>query len=311
LALDTNGSGTISLKELDPTAHRILVNFKKWCDTEFGSVRSAFGIIDKDGSGAISRHEFTHGCRIFGYRSHHAMEVMKALDVDNNAQMKMIEMVFLDDWEFDDVGQMEALTQPQRRASGSRRASAARNGRGRAVASPGSARATVARTMSSNEIDGGEHLVGWQWNLHPNESRHRALRASASSASSSMPKKSLTAGTMPDAPEESTSMEEASMEAAAYNPCLSPGRAAWQSSRNRWVARHKAGDKTFVASLLGKEAADLTPAVVTREKPKAGTICLAEISRAGRRPAPGVPCQVLVRPESPEYSEVSELCELP
>merc|ERR1719265_2137608 len=42
LALDDDLSGTISLKEIAPDLYQALVEFKLWCDENFGNVKFAF-----------------------------------------------------------------------------------------------------------------------------------------------------------------------------------------------------------------------------------------------------------------------------
>merc|ERR1719158_2136394 len=65
LTLDEDLSGSITLKEIDPGACGLLMEFKSWCDSDFGSVRGAFKILDDDGSGTISKIEFRRACRLY------------------------------------------------------------------------------------------------------------------------------------------------------------------------------------------------------------------------------------------------------
>jgi len=96
-ALDADLSGCISLHEIDPISSEILVDFRKWADEEFGSVRSAFGVFDNDHSGALSLKEWRRNCRIYGYDGC-ARLLFHCLDVDNSDSLTLKEIGFLDGW---------------------------------------------------------------------------------------------------------------------------------------------------------------------------------------------------------------------
>merc|ERR1719282_1435490 len=67
LSLDEDLSGFITLKEIDSAAHDSLLEFKNWADNEFGGVRSAFKIFDRDNSGELTFKEFRNACRNYGF----------------------------------------------------------------------------------------------------------------------------------------------------------------------------------------------------------------------------------------------------
>lgn len=98
-ALDEDGSGYISLFEIDPVSSRSLEDFRKWCDEEFGSVRSAFGVFDVTGDNEVSYREWRRSLRIYGF-SGNASALFHALDVERNGSLSLNEVDFLDEWVF-------------------------------------------------------------------------------------------------------------------------------------------------------------------------------------------------------------------
>jgi len=106
-ALDEDLSGYITLHEIDPTSSETLVNFKKWCDQEFGGVKSAFQVFDSSGDNEVSYREFRRSCRIYGYDGH-VGALFYALDVENCGSLTLTEVEFLDEWELPDERGAEA-----------------------------------------------------------------------------------------------------------------------------------------------------------------------------------------------------------
>jgi len=98
-AFDEDLSGFIQLSELDAEASEVLKGFRMWADAEFGSVRSAFGVFDSDGSGTITYKEFRSCCRIYGFDGS-ARSLFYALDTEGNGTLDVDEVAFLDEWEF-------------------------------------------------------------------------------------------------------------------------------------------------------------------------------------------------------------------
>jgi len=101
-ALDEDMSGYITLAEIDRAASDTLGNFKKWADEEFGGVRSAFTVFDCDESKNVTYREFRRTCRAYGYELEDPKVIFKALDTENNGTLGLDEVVFLDDWHFQD-----------------------------------------------------------------------------------------------------------------------------------------------------------------------------------------------------------------
>jgi hypothetical protein len=62
-ALDSDLSAFISLRELDPDGHSLLMCFKSYVERGFGSVSRGFSSADKDKSGELTSLEFRRACR--------------------------------------------------------------------------------------------------------------------------------------------------------------------------------------------------------------------------------------------------------
>lgn len=108
-ALDDDLSGFITLHEIDPVSCETLQVFRRWCDDEFGSVRSAFGVFDMSGDNEVTYREFRRSCRIYGFEGN-VHTLFHALDAERNGTLSIEEVTFLDDWEFQD-GQAQDQTQ--------------------------------------------------------------------------------------------------------------------------------------------------------------------------------------------------------
>eukprot|EP00930_Biecheleria_cincta_P095651 TRINITY_DN87598_c0_g1_i2.p1 TRINITY_DN87598_c0_g1~~TRINITY_DN87598_c0_g1_i2.p1 ORF type:complete len:883 (+),score=155.79 TRINITY_DN87598_c0_g1_i2:34-2649(+) len=65
--LDVDVSGSISLKEIDPASHNVLVSFRNWATKTFGSVMAAFAVLDRDASGSMNCQEFRKASKFFGW----------------------------------------------------------------------------------------------------------------------------------------------------------------------------------------------------------------------------------------------------
>jgi Ca2+-binding EF-hand superfamily protein len=96
--LDLDMSGFISLHELDPDASNTLLGFKRWADDEFGGVRSAFTVIDSDGSNEITLKEFKRACRSYGFEGN-CKRLFDCFDSDNQGLLTLNEISFLDEWD--------------------------------------------------------------------------------------------------------------------------------------------------------------------------------------------------------------------
>lgn len=100
-SLDEDMSGFITLHELDPVSSDAMMVFRRWCDQEFGSVRSAFGVFDVSGDDEVTYREFRRSSRIYGFEGN-VHVLFHALDTERNGSLSVDEVVFLDKWEFAD-----------------------------------------------------------------------------------------------------------------------------------------------------------------------------------------------------------------
>eukprot|EP00403_Amphidinium_massartii_P023531 CAMPEP_0178387378 /NCGR_PEP_ID=MMETSP0689_2-20121128/9044_1 /TAXON_ID=160604 /ORGANISM="Amphidinium massartii, Strain CS-259" /LENGTH=793 /DNA_ID=CAMNT_0020007743 /DNA_START=36 /DNA_END=2415 /DNA_ORIENTATION=+ len=109
-SFDSDLSGYISLLELDPVSSHILTEFKKWADSEFGSVRSAFDVFDNDGSKTITYQEFRRCCRVYNYEGDTHL-LFRAFDTEDMGMLNLKEIGFLDEWdeEEDNEGGVDGL----------------------------------------------------------------------------------------------------------------------------------------------------------------------------------------------------------
>jgi len=98
-ALDEDLSGFITLHEIDEESSNALGAFRKWADAEFGGVRYAFGVFDRDGSGEVTHREFNRACRIYGFLGDFNT-LFSALDIERNGTLTFKEMAYLDEWDF-------------------------------------------------------------------------------------------------------------------------------------------------------------------------------------------------------------------
>lgn len=98
-ALDLAVLGYISLYEIDAESSETLRNFRRWCEDEFGGVKSAFGVFDPIGHGEVTFKDFRRSCFYYGYDGN-LKELFHALDVDHSGKVSVGEMRFLDEWNF-------------------------------------------------------------------------------------------------------------------------------------------------------------------------------------------------------------------
>lgn len=100
--LDYDMNGSISLQEIDAQSSDCFLGFKRWADEEFGGIRSAFSVLDCDGTGALNRREFRKAMSAYGYQGD-IKHLFEALDVDGQGILTLTEVIFLADWEIDQI----------------------------------------------------------------------------------------------------------------------------------------------------------------------------------------------------------------
>jgi len=98
--LDDDNSGYITLAELDPESNEQLINFRTWADENFGSVRLAFKLLDRDKSGHLSYAEFRSAVAKYGLIGDTRM-LFDAFDINSSGAITLDNMTFLESWDLD------------------------------------------------------------------------------------------------------------------------------------------------------------------------------------------------------------------
>jgi hypothetical protein len=102
-ALDEDLSGFISLRELDPASHELLISFKTYVERSFGNVSRAFKTGDADGSGELTALEFRRVCRRLRWSGDPRL-LFDALNSDPKTKqagrrtLSMLEVAYLDSY---------------------------------------------------------------------------------------------------------------------------------------------------------------------------------------------------------------------
>lgn len=96
---DNDFSGFITLQEIDPAAHDMLMDFKRWAEDEFGGVRQAFIVMDKDKSKQVTVQEFRSACRHYGFTGD-VQRLFENLTLHvKEDNLRFEDVGFLDHWE--------------------------------------------------------------------------------------------------------------------------------------------------------------------------------------------------------------------
>lgn len=101
-ALDKDLRGFITLAQIDPVSCMALKNFKDWATTEFGSVKSAFSVFDLQHDRIVTAFEWKRACSIYNFHGN-ATEIFRALDVDRANALTIDQVIFLDDFDVDEL----------------------------------------------------------------------------------------------------------------------------------------------------------------------------------------------------------------
>jgi Ca2+-binding EF-hand superfamily protein len=104
-ALDSDLSGTITMKEYDHGSALLLESFKEWAEANFGSVRHAFKAMDDDGNSLVGFSEMKRACQRLHWHGDVRL-LFDCLDVDGKLDggkrfLSMREVIFLDHWHTD------------------------------------------------------------------------------------------------------------------------------------------------------------------------------------------------------------------
>jgi len=97
-SFDEDISGTVSLREIDGPSFELLNGFKTWAESEFGSVKSTFLMLDADNSGDFDKREWAKSLVYFGFQGD-CRALFKVLDTDGEGLVSIDEVAFLDQWE--------------------------------------------------------------------------------------------------------------------------------------------------------------------------------------------------------------------
>lgn len=97
MALDKELTGCITFKEIDEEVYEALVEFKKWAEDEFGTVKTAFKTMDADHTGSLNYKEFRFAARSFGFPGD-VQAIFDNLDHTGENTIHAKEVVFLDTW---------------------------------------------------------------------------------------------------------------------------------------------------------------------------------------------------------------------
>eukprot|EP00403_Amphidinium_massartii_P038528 CAMPEP_0178441686 /NCGR_PEP_ID=MMETSP0689_2-20121128/37639_1 /TAXON_ID=160604 /ORGANISM="Amphidinium massartii, Strain CS-259" /LENGTH=687 /DNA_ID=CAMNT_0020064933 /DNA_START=56 /DNA_END=2115 /DNA_ORIENTATION=+ len=96
-AMDPNLTGAITYSCLDPQGGAVLWDFKRWAETDFGSLPCAFDALDSDGSNRLTFKEFRRSCRIYGYRGDWKL-VFKVLDSEQTGFLTRADVEAVAPW---------------------------------------------------------------------------------------------------------------------------------------------------------------------------------------------------------------------
>merc|ERR1740129_200115 len=100
--LDTDNSGTISLKELDPHAANALEKFRVLCNRKYKTIANAWELLlDQDKSGTVSLAEFEEAAAHLGYTDQQEVhDVFQYLRVrPGSSYISLHDIAFLQAWE--------------------------------------------------------------------------------------------------------------------------------------------------------------------------------------------------------------------
>jgi len=118
-ALDIDLSGWISLNELDPVSHNLLVSFKHWATRHFRSVGAAFRNLDKDNSGSLTFSEIRKATKQLKWDGDPKL-LFEALDMSGERTaaeprrtIDLDEIAFLDGYNEEIPTHGDVLEQPQ------------------------------------------------------------------------------------------------------------------------------------------------------------------------------------------------------
>lgn len=96
-AFDKDGSGDVSIEELDPKGAEILAHFNKFIQDKFGDTKKAFQALDKYNMKKVRKEEFLASVRFHGFQ-YPAKTLFQALDYMGHKYIITDDLFFLDKW---------------------------------------------------------------------------------------------------------------------------------------------------------------------------------------------------------------------
>mmetsp|Transcript_99173 Transcript_99173/g.190426 ORF Transcript_99173/g.190426 Transcript_99173/m.190426 type:complete len:767 (+) Transcript_99173:71-2371(+) len=96
-AFDKDGSGDVSIEELDPKGAEILAHFRKFIHDKFGGATDAFRALDKYNMKKVRREEFLAALKFHGF-NHPAKTLFQGLDYLGHKSIILEDLFFLDKW---------------------------------------------------------------------------------------------------------------------------------------------------------------------------------------------------------------------
>lgn len=97
--LDKDGSGIVSLQELDLRVAELLAKFKEFVTQEYGSCEVAFNAFDITNKRKMNEHEFISACRRNGFQKANRA-LFQGLDWQRHKYIVEDDITFLDSWRY-------------------------------------------------------------------------------------------------------------------------------------------------------------------------------------------------------------------
>lgn len=94
--LDNDGSGEISLEEIDNASARVWVLFRKWCVATFKSGKDFLQQLSSGNRKPVDMEAFTHGIKVLGWTEGFEEILYKSIDMDNTGHISHENIAFLE-----------------------------------------------------------------------------------------------------------------------------------------------------------------------------------------------------------------------
>lgn len=101
-ALDDNLSGWISLHEFASDTYHLLVKFKKWATSKFGSIHKLCAMLDTNHDGFIARKEFMVVKSEMNLNDDEYRVLFHGLDLEGKGMIKFAKLRYIDAWNIEE-----------------------------------------------------------------------------------------------------------------------------------------------------------------------------------------------------------------